>query len=304
MKLLSIAAHRLLLASSFILSTSFLPSALVLADSGVYKTQIGDLEIIALSDGHNQLSASFFSNTDATSSTESYKTAVNVYLVKLGEQLILIDSGNGDRASGESSLMAQALEAAGYREDEVDIVLLTHFHGDHINGLLKDDERRFTQAKVYAAKEEVAYWLSEEKMMQAPEGARASFAQAQKVLAPYQDSGQFEEFEAGQIIMDGVKSVFAPGHTPGHSGFFFDTGAEQGFLMWGDIVHNLPLQFADPEITIVFDSDKPQAIKTRREMFELVADEPVVVAGTHIDFPGMGQVTKKSDGSYAWQARD
>ena len=173
MKLLSIAAHRLLLASSFILSTSFLPSALVLADSGVYKTQIGDLEIIALSDGHNQLSASFFSNTDATNSMESYKTAVNVYLVKLGEQLILIDSGNGDRASGESSLMAQALEAAGYREGEVDIVLLTHFHGDHINGLLKGDERRFTQAKVYAAKEEVAYWLSEEKMMQAPERSRA-----------------------------------------------------------------------------------------------------------------------------------
>ena len=75
----------------------------MLADSGVYKTQIGDLEIIALSDGHNQLSASFFSNTDATNSMESYKTAVNVYLVKLGEQLILIDSGNGDRASGESS---------------------------------------------------------------------------------------------------------------------------------------------------------------------------------------------------------
>mgnify|MGYP003787628189 CR=1 FL=1 len=273
--------------------------------SGFHKSNLGNLEIVALSDGTNQLQASFFSKgADATNAPKTYPTAVNTYLVKLADKLILIDTGNGDKGADQPSLMMQNLEAAGYKAEDVSVILLTHFHGDHIGGLLKDGQRRFPNATVYAPKAEAAYWLSAEQMQQAPEGSRGAFANAQKTLAPYQASGQYQEFEAGQVLMDGVTAIAAPGHTPGHTGFLFASGSERDFLMWGDIVHNLSLQLDDPRITIRFDSDKEQAVKTRQAMLERVSQEPLVVAGTHIAFPGMGQVTKQADGRYQWTPQE
>lgn len=296
--------RRLFLNATLALSMGFVPFAVAAASADTagafYKTKLGNLEIIALSDGTNQLPVTFFSDKSNSESKDTYATAVNAYLVKRGDQLILIDSGSGDKAADKPSPIGQGLEAAGFKPEDVNIVLLTHFHGDHIGGLLKGDAIRFPNAKVYVPKEEAAHWLSLEKTQAAPEAARGSFALAQKVIAPYKSSGQYQEFEAGGTVVEGVKSVFAPGHTPGHTAFLVESGAEQKFLMWGDIVHNLPLQFAEPSITIRFDSDKDQAIKTRLAMLEHTSAEPLVVAGTHIAFPGIGKVSKKAEGGFEW----
>lgn len=301
------ALNRWFLASSCAVTLGFVPLSTSLASStatpSFYKTIVGNVEIVALSDGTNQLPAKFFSNTPDADNTQTYATAVNTYLVKMADQLILIDTGNGDRPD-QPSLSVKHLETAGYKPEDINVIVLTHFHGDHIGGLLKDGEKRFPKAKVYVPKVEAAHWLSQEKMRVAPEGARASFTKAQQAMAPYHASQQYVEFEVVEgvdtEILPGVKAIAAYGHTPGHTAFVFETGAEKNFMMWGDIVHNLPLQFADPSITIMFDSDKEQAIKTRQAMLERVSQEPIIVSGTHIEFPGIGEVKKKVDGQYEW----
>ncbi|HEY9573305.1 MAG TPA: MBL fold metallo-hydrolase, partial [Pusillimonas sp.] len=175
----------------------------------------------------------------------------------------------------------------------------THLHGDHACGLSgADGKAAFPNAVVYVAEAEAAFWLSPDIAAQAPANAQPFFKLAQASVAPYVASGKLKKFKAGDTVLPGVTSVPMHGHTPGHGGYLFSSG-QQKLLVWGDVIHSHAVQFAQPEVSIEFDVDQPQAIASRKKILKDASSEKLWIAGAHLPFPGLGHVRHDSAG-YAW----
>lgn len=277
---------------------------------GYYRMRLGKTEVTALYDGFVSLDPKLLKGASAKdiqsllarmfqNTTPGVQTAVNAYLINTGEKLLLVDSGAAACFGPTLGGILSNLKAAGYAPEQVDAVLLTHLHGDHACGLRTADGRAaFPNADVYASKQDAAYWLSEKTAAAAPKGAQALFAMARDAVAPYVASEHFKTFVPGGKVVDGVLSVAAFGHTPGHTAYLIKVG-KNSLLLWGDIVHNHASQFARPEVSIEFDVDSAKAIQTRKRLFEEAASEKLWIGGAHLPFPGIGHV-RKDGASFAW----
>jgi glyoxylase-like metal-dependent hydrolase (beta-lactamase superfamily II) len=223
------------------------------------------------------------------------------FLVNTGEKLILVDAGTGGHWGGPAlGKLLSNLRAIGYRPEEVDLVLLTHLHVDHAGGITTlDDQRVFPNAEIRGAKEDGDFWLSEEIAKKAPKEAREFFDAARKVMAPYIAAGKWHPFEGAVELAPGVKALPIHGHTPGHTGYQF-TSKGQTLLVWGDVVHLMPVQFPRPEISVVYDVDARAAVKARMPLLRTLAAKGTVIAGAHMPFPGFGRVRKVQAG-YSWE---
>ena len=192
-----------------------------------------------------------------------------------------------------------SLRSAGYVPEEVDRVLVTHLHSDHVGGLTtQDGERVFPNADVFVSKVESDFWLSPEIAAKAPKDAQAFFHSAQAIAAPYIKAGKWHTFSGSEAIVDGVRLVSLRGHTPGHTGYEFSSKGQK-ILFWGDIIHAQVVQLRHPEITAVFDIDQAAAAATRNQLLPTLAREDVVIAGPHMPFPALGRLHKEGNG-YSW----
>jgi len=195
--------------------------------------------------------------------------------------------------------LAGSLRGAGYTAEEIDIVLVTHLHSDHVGGLTTQEGKRvFPNADVYVAKAESDFWLSPEIAAKAPKDAQPFFPSAQAIAAPYIKAGKWHTFNGSEPIVDGMQIVPLPGHTPGHSGYQFSSEGQK-ILFWGDIVHALRVQLPHPEVTAIFDIDQTAAAATRNQLLPKLAREDVLVAGPHMNFPALGRLRKEGSG-YSW----
>jgi glyoxylase-like metal-dependent hydrolase (beta-lactamase superfamily II) len=195
--------------------------------------------------------------------------------------------------------LVRSLRSAGYTPEEVDLVLVTHLHADHVGGLTTQDGKRiFPNAEVYVAKAESDFWLSPEIAARAPKDAQRFFQSAQAIAAPYIEAGKWHTFSGSEPIVDGMQLVPLPGHTPGHTGYEFSSKGQK-ILFWGDIVHAQRVQLQHPEVTVVFDIDPIAAAATRNQLLPKLAREDVVIAGPHMLFPGLGRLHREGSG-YSW----
>jgi len=222
------------------------------------------------------------------------------FLVNTGKQLILVDAGAGTWWHAEAlGRLAGSLRSAGYAPEEVDLVLVTHLHSDHVGGLTtQDGQRVFPNAEVYVAKAESDFWLSQEVAAKAPKDAQPFFQSAQAIAAPYIKAGKWHTFSGSESIVDGMQIVPLPGHTPGHTGYEFSSKGQK-ILFWGDTIHEELVQLSHPDITVVFDIDHAAAAATRNRLLPTLAREGVMIAGPHMPFPGMGRLRKEANG-YVW----
>lgn len=306
-----------LTALTLALASCLLPQAPAFAEAapittqvpGYYRMAVGDMEVTALYDGYIDLDTKLLSDTTPAEvqsllarifvSGEKVQTAVNTFLVNVGGKLVLVDTGTAKAFGPTLGFVADNLRAAGYRPEQVDLVLLTHLHPDHVNGLLDAEGKPlFPNAQIRVAQAESDFWLSEAQATKAPEGRRPMFQMAQKAAAPYQAHGQWAPFSGEVELAPGIRSVAAPGHTVGHTAYLLESKGER-LLIIGDTVHSYAVQFAKPDVTIEFDTDKKQAAATRKKLFAWAAQDKLAVAGMHLPFPGLGHI--RSEGkAYAW----
>jgi glyoxylase-like metal-dependent hydrolase (beta-lactamase superfamily II) len=267
---------------------------------GYFRLAVGDYEVTALFDGYNDLSPKLLKGLTQSQirallarrsiETPGVQTAFNAFLINTGKQLILVDTGAGQCIGITAGMLSDNMKAAGYQPDQVDTILLTHLHLDHVCGLVDGQQKPiFANATVYAAKAEADYWLDPQAIAKAPEGAKPYFKIAQDSTAPYVAAGRFKTFDAGQSPVPGVEATLEAGHTPGSTTYRF-TSNGQSILFMGDLVHNLAVQFLHPEVSIGFDVNSQQAIKSRNQVFTDAAVSKTWVTAAHLPFPGIGHI--------------
>jgi glyoxylase-like metal-dependent hydrolase (beta-lactamase superfamily II) len=275
---------------------------------GFYRLKVGDLEVTALFDGPGVFDVNWLNGEKTKADvrkalhedSHTLDVADTGYLVNTGKQLILVDAGSGTWfGGGKFGHLVANLRTAGYTPEEVDIVLVTHLHSDHIGGLTTPDGKIvFPNADIYVAKADSDFWLSPEIAAKAPKDAQQFFQSAQGIAAPYIKAGKWHTFSDSDQIVDGMQIVPLRGHTPGHTGYEFSSQGKK-ILFWGDVMHVQRLQLPDPKITVVFDVDPTAASATRDQLLRKLASEDVLIAGPHMLFPGLGRLHKES-GTYRW----
>lgn len=263
---------------------------------GFYRLDLGDYEVTVLSDGTAPRRFDELMSDPGRARAILARdhqalpidVSTNAFLINTGEKLVLVDTGMGGR-------LLDNLRAAGYRAEQVDAVLLTHMHGDHIGGLSREGKRVFANAAVYAERREAGYWLN----AAASAGDRKHFEQAHAMLDPYVDAQRFHTFDGAAQLFPGISAVPAYGHTPGHTAYRVESGGRQ-LLLWGDTVHLAEAQFPRPDITISFDADPQAAFASRKRLMAEAARQGFLVGGAHISFPGLGHVSADGAGGYRW----
>ena len=275
---------------------------------GFYRMMLGDFEVTALSDGTVTLPVDkLLTGTTAPKTTKALArsflkapldTSVNGYLVNTGTKLVLIDTGAAGLFGPTLGNLLANLKAAGYQPEQVDEVYITHMHADHVGGLMNGDKLAFPNATVRADQHDADFWLSQANLDKAPADAKGFFQGAMASLNPYVAAGKFKAFNGDTELVPGIKALAAPGHTPGHSIYKVESQG-QALVLWGDLMHVAAVQFADPSVTIQFDTDSKRAALQRKRAYADAAKRGYLVGSAHVSFPGLGHLRTQGKG-YEW----
>jgi len=275
---------------------------------GFYRMMLGDFEVTALFDGTLDLEPKkLLTNTtqaqvgkllDRGFEKDAVPTSVNGYLINTGSKLVLVDTGAGGLFGPTLGNLQANLKAAGYQPDQVDDVLITHMHGDHVGGLVQDGKLVFPNATIHAGQEDADFWLNKANLEKASAEMKGFFQGAMASLNPYVEAGKFKGMKGGTELAPGIKAVPAHGHTPGHNIYVVESKGQK-LVLWGDLMHVAAVQFAQPQITISFDVDSRPAAAERKKAYADAAKGRYLVGSAHLPFPGLGHVRAEGKG-YAW----
>lgn len=222
------------------------------------------------------------------------EASLNVFLLKSGKELILFDTGLGSFGNGQT---VSVLKVAGITADKITKVIFTHLHMDHIGGVMGNGKKVFPNAEIYVPEVELAYWSNRKNMNEgASKSGAANFDAVKNFKQIYGD--KIKTFASGEEIMPGLTSLAAYGHTAGHTAYEVSS-KDKTMLIWGDIMHCLAAQIANPSISISFDSNPSAAAKTRARVLSEAVDNNYV-AGAHLPYPGVINIKKTEDGKYEY----
>ena len=279
---------------------------------GFYRYLVGDLELTTVNDGVSRMpiTDSFVLNAskDRVNAAldalfmerDFYAGPYNPLLINTGKKLVLIDTGTGPAglaaSKGLNGLLLQNLAAAGVDRNDIDAVVLTHYHGDHINGLLgPDGAPAFPNAEVLAPALEHKFWTDEGELSRTKNPrVVAGFENVRKVLTP-DIRKRLRTYEWDKEVLPGITAVATPGHTPGHTSLIAASGKDTIYIQ-GDVTH-APFLFArHPEWHFFLDIDPVAAEATRRKVYDMLAADRMRVQGFHYPFPAQGHVEKRGNG--------
>jgi glyoxylase-like metal-dependent hydrolase (beta-lactamase superfamily II) len=293
---------------------------------GFYRMMLGDFEITVLLDGTHSFPAADVLNkakagapgqrtklfqdyadeasallaaSDLTAPTEG---SINAFLVNTGSKLVLIDSGAGSLYGACCGHLIENLRASGYTPEQVDEVLLTHLHADHVGGIAPGGITAFPNAIIRSSKLDADYWLNDVNEKVAQDFLRPMFEGDKASLNPYIAAGRYMPFEGEQEMVPGIRSIPLPGHTPGHTSYAVESRGQK-LLVWGDVVHVAAVQFPDPTVTVKYDSDEAEAEADRKRIFSDAARGEYWIGAAHISFPGLGHVSTRN-GAFVWVPGD
>jgi glyoxylase-like metal-dependent hydrolase (beta-lactamase superfamily II) len=275
-----------------------------------YRVMVGDFEVTALSDGTVKLPMiKLLTNAKPEKIAaalkngylkETVETSVNGYLVNTGSKLVLIDTGAAGLFGPTLGNLLSNLTAAGYKPEQVDEIYITHMHPDHVGGLMANGALAFPNATLRIDKADTDYWLSEANMNAAPDGMKGFFQGAMASVKPYQAAGKLKTFDGNTDLVPGVRTQSAYGHTPGHTILVVESKGEK-LELWGDLMHVAAVQFAEPNVTIQFDTDSKAAAAARKKAYADAAKNGQLIGLAHVAFPGLGHLrANPGNKGYTW----
>ena len=274
---------------------------------GFFRFRLGSLTVTMLHDGSRAipLNAGFVRNAsledvqrvlaESFLPTDTFRIPFTLTCVETPNGLVLFDTGNGPSGpNAPVGLLVQNMRAAGLDPARVTTVVFSHFHGDHISGLLNaDGTAAFPNAELVVPTPEWAWWTDAGNETRSPEFQRATFANTTRRFAPYQ--GKVRQVAPEAEVLPGITSIAAHGHTPGHTIYRVSSGNEQ-LVFLADLT-NRPEVFARrPDFHLVFDFDAQAAEATRRRVFDMVSTDRIRVTGYHFPFPSTGFMAKDGNG--------
>jgi len=277
---------------------------------GFYRYKVGDYEITQLSDGARTfpMPDGFVQNVAKDQALSAAEAAYipkgqvtvpfNPMVVNTGSKLILIDTGNGlgafEASKGAVGQTTGNMKAAGIDPDAIDIVLISHFHGDHIGGLRKaDGSLAYPKAELKVPAVEWAFWTNDDNQSKANGFNKAQFATVKKILDGLGD--KVTKYEWDKEVAPGITSIGTPGHTPGHTSFAIASGNAR-ILVQSDVTNIPELFLRNPDWHVVFDNDPNLAQTTRHKFYDMASAEKATVVGYHFSFPSVGHVEKDGTG--------
>jgi glyoxylase-like metal-dependent hydrolase (beta-lactamase superfamily II) len=274
---------------------------------GFYRHKVGDYELTQIVDGSFTVQSldGFVTNAGKAAVNAALAAAYlprdqltiifNPMVVNTGSKLVLIDTGYGAVGPKTAGQLQANMAAAGLDPKTIDIVVISHLHPDHINGLVgTDGGLAFPNAEIKMPAPEVAYWMDDGNMSRAPAGRLADyFKNVHRIMGLV--SRKVTKYDWNTEVAPGVTAIPTVGHTPGHTSFIISSGSGR-LLVQSDVTNHPALFVRNPDWSAVFDIDGPKAIETRRKFYDMAIAEKALIAGFHYPFPSLGHVEKDGTG--------
>jgi glyoxylase-like metal-dependent hydrolase (beta-lactamase superfamily II) len=274
---------------------------------GFYRYKVGTYECTSINDGARSfpMPDTFVTNVPKAEALAASEAAYmpqgmvtvpfNPQLINTGSKLVLIDTGNGvanlEPTKGAIGRTLQNLAAAGVDPKSIDVVLLSHLHPDHTNGIRAiDGSMAFPNAEIMVPSVDWAFWTSDENAAKAKSDLMKNyFANVKKTFAGIES--KVTKYDWGKEVAPGITSIEAPGHTPGHTAFAIASGNSK-ILVQSDVT-NIPEFFLrNPDWHVMYDENPELAQKTRHKFYDMASAEKATVVGFHFTFPCIGHVEK------------
>jgi len=273
---------------------------------GVYRYRIGTFELTALYDGiwYRPITAKFIRNApfaeveralaDAFMPADKLATPFTTLVVNTGKRLVLIDTGTGGQIAPSAGALRENLTAAGIDPKAVDLIVISHFHPDHINGIKdKDNGVVFPNAEIMVPAAEWTFWMDDANMNAAPAEQKLTFRNQRRIFSDI--ARRVTRFTPGAEVAPGILTLAAPGHTPGHTVCSIHSG-DQSLLVLGDTAQHPAVFARHPDWQAAFDIDGDAAVATRKKLFDRAAADRMLVTGYHFPFPACGHLIKTASG--------
>jgi glyoxylase-like metal-dependent hydrolase (beta-lactamase superfamily II) len=279
---------------------------------GFYRYKIGDIEVTVVTEGARTfpLPDNFVVNQSKEEVNKALEAAymprdkMTIYfapiVVNTSGKLVLIDTGYGDKmyteSKGAAGQLANNLAAAGMNAGAIDTVVISHYHQDHVDGLLRaDGGLSFPNAEILVPAAEHKFWMDDGEMSRAPKGRMEQLFQNNRRIFAGEVSKRMRTYEWDKEVAPGVTAISTPGHTPGHTSFVIAAGSGKVFVQ-SDVTNNPVLFVRHPGWHAVFDQIPQQAEATRRKVYDMLVAEKLMVQGFHYPFPGLGHIEKDGEG--------
>ena len=272
----------------------------------IYRYKIGSYELTALYDGiwYRPITDKFIRNAPfadvehaldaAFMPHDKLATPFTALVVNTGSKLVLIDTGTGGQISATAGELPDNLIAAGIDPNAVDAIVISHFHPDHINGIKdKDNKLIFPNAEIMVPAPEWAFWMDDANLNAAPADLKPTFLNQRRIFADI--AKQVTHYEPGKEVAPGIVTLPAPGHTPGHTVFAVHSG-NQSLLVLSDTAQHPAVFARHPNWEAAFDVDGPEAVATRKKIFDRAAADRMLITGYHFPFPACGHLIKTATG--------
>ena len=280
-------------------------------NAGWYRYKVGDFEVTVVTDGASTtpLSDAYVANAQKDAVNKALDAqfmakdkATHAYtpiVINTGSKLVAIDTGLGlgmfGQSKGAVGQYHTNLQAAGIDRNAIDVVIISHFHGDHINGLVgAENKPAFPNAEVMVPEVEWAFWADESNVSKLPDVAKSQMPNPKRVFGVL--GNKVTKYQGGKELVPGITSIATPGHTPGHMSYVVASGSSK-ILVQSDVTAGMASLFArNPEWQFVFDTDKDVAVQTRKKIYDMASADRMMVQGYHIAFPSMVYVEKSGNG--------
>ena len=279
---------------------------------GFYRYKVGSIECTSINDGARSfpMPDKFVTNVSKDQALAAAEAAYmpkgmvtvpfNPQLINSGGKLVLLDAGNGianyEPSKGAVGRTLQNLAAAGIDPKNIDIVIMSHLHPDHTNGIrAADNSMAFPNAEIMVPAKDWEFWMSEDNASKAQSNdmMKNYFANVKKVYAGIES--KVTRYDWDKEIAPGITSIAVPGHTPGHTAFAVASGGSK-VLIQSDVTNIPELFLRNPDWHVAFDTDPDMAQKTRHKFYDMASAEKATVIGFHFPFPAIGHVEKDGNG--------